>query len=40
MAEVIGCDAVVIPEAGHISNLDNPEFVTRQLLQWLDRTMR
>ncbi len=40
MAEVIGCDAVVIPQAGHISNLDNPEFVTHQLLQWLDRTMR
>lgn len=40
MAEVIGCDAVLVPGAGHISNLDNPEFVTRQLLQWLRRTMR
>jgi len=40
MAEVIGCESVLIPQAGHISNLDNPQFVTQHLLQWLDRTMR
>ncbi|CAM3907887.1 Pimeloyl-ACP methyl ester carboxylesterase [Paracidovorax anthurii] len=40
MAEVIGCESVLIPTAGHISNQDNPEFVTRHLLHWLGRTMR
>lgn len=35
MAELIGCPHVLIPEAGHISNLENPEFVTRALLEFL-----
>lgn len=37
MAERVGCAAVSIPEAGHISTLENPEFVTRMLLEWLQR---
>ncbi|AEV61775.1 alpha/beta fold hydrolase [Pseudomonas ogarae] len=37
MAELIGCSHVVIPEAGHISNLENPEFVTGALLEFLTR---
>ncbi|MGF6505795.1 alpha/beta fold hydrolase [Paraburkholderia sp. 32] len=35
MAEVIGCQHVLVPDAGHISNLENVEFVTNNLLQWL-----
>jgi pimeloyl-ACP methyl ester carboxylesterase len=39
MAESIGCPWVLVPEAGHISNLENPEFVTKTLLEFLaDRT--
>lgn len=37
MAELIGCARVLIPEAGHISNLENPEFVTEALLEFLTR---
>lgn len=37
MAELIGCRHVLIPEAGHISNLENPEFVTAALLEFLRR---
>jgi pimeloyl-ACP methyl ester carboxylesterase len=35
MATAIGCRHVLIPEAGHISNLENPSFVTDSLLEWL-----
>ncbi|EJM80160.1 putative hydrolase or acyltransferase of alpha/beta superfamily [Pseudomonas sp. GM74] len=35
MAELIGCPWVLVPEAGHISNLENPEFVTETLLAFL-----
>ena len=35
MAELIGCPCVLVPEAGHISNLENPEFVTEALLSFL-----
>ncbi|WP_233807902.1 alpha/beta fold hydrolase [Paraburkholderia sp. HP33-1] len=35
MADVIGCRHVLVPEAGHISNLENPAFVTDTLLKWL-----
>jgi len=35
MAELIGCPYVLVPEAGHISNLENPGFVTEQLLKFL-----
>lgn len=35
MAEIIGCNHVLIPDAGHISNLENPSFVTETLLDWL-----
>jgi hypothetical protein len=28
MAEVIGCRHVLVPNAGHVSNLENPTFVT------------
>ncbi|WP_176323304.1 alpha/beta fold hydrolase [Burkholderia vietnamiensis] len=36
MAGVIGCRHVLVPDAGHISNLENPAFVTRTLLDWFD----
>lgn len=35
MAELIGCPWALVPEAGHISNLENPEFVTEALSQFL-----
>jgi pimeloyl-ACP methyl ester carboxylesterase len=35
MAGLIGCPYVLVPEAGHISNLENPEFVTEVLLEFL-----
>ena len=35
MAELIGCPCVLVSEAGHISNLDNPRFVTEALLKFL-----
>jgi pimeloyl-ACP methyl ester carboxylesterase len=37
MAQLIGCECLLIPEAGHISNLENPEFVTEALLGFLAR---
>jgi pimeloyl-ACP methyl ester carboxylesterase len=37
MAEVIGCRYVPVPDAGHISCLENPSFVNRELLAWLDQ---
>jgi pimeloyl-ACP methyl ester carboxylesterase len=40
MAELIGCPCVLVPEAGHISNLENPEFVTEALLQFLSERIR
>lgn len=35
MAEAIGCRQMLIPDAGHISNLENPSFVTDALVAWL-----
>lgn len=35
MAQLIGCPCVLVPEAGHISSLENPEFVTEALLAFL-----
>ncbi|MFY0732352.1 alpha/beta fold hydrolase [Pseudomonas sp. NFX15] len=35
MAQLIGCPCVLVPEAGHISNLENPGFVTQTLLAFL-----
>jgi pimeloyl-ACP methyl ester carboxylesterase len=35
MAQLIGCPCVLVPEAGHISSLENPEFVTEVLLGFL-----
>ncbi|GEM_PF-93162 len=40
MAALIGCEAVQVPGAGHLSGMDRPEFVNRCLLQWLERTLR
>jgi pimeloyl-ACP methyl ester carboxylesterase len=37
MAETIGCRHVLIPDAGHISCLENPAFVNRELLAWLEQ---
>lgn len=30
------CHYVVVPDAGHLSNMDNPEFVNAELRRWLD----
>nr|WP_222936237.1 alpha/beta fold hydrolase [Pseudomonas sp. WS 5010] len=35
MAELIGCDLVLIPGAGHISSRENPDFVNEALLTFL-----
>jgi len=35
MAELIGCRYVLVPDAGHLPNLENPTFVTDTLLEWL-----
>ena len=35
MAGIIGCRYILVPEAGHLPNLENPEFVTNSLLDWL-----
>ena len=35
MAGLIGCPWVLVPEAGHISNLENPGFVTAELLKFI-----
>ncbi|MHC8306663.1 alpha/beta fold hydrolase [Pseudomonas sp. PB3P13] len=35
MAELIGCPCVLVPDAGHIPSLENPEFVTEALLKYL-----
>ena len=37
MAERVGCAITQIPDAGHISSLENPEFVTQMLRDWLQR---
>lgn len=37
MADIIGCEAVLVPDAGHISNLENPAFVTETLLAFLGK---
>ncbi|GCB05292.1 alpha/beta fold hydrolase [Ralstonia sp. SET104] len=36
MARVIGCQYRLVPNAGHISNLENQTFVTQALLEWLN----
>lgn len=35
MADILGCEHVLIPGAGHISNKENPEAVTKALLAFL-----
>ena len=35
MAELIGCSLILIPEAGHISARENPEYVNEALLTFL-----
>ncbi len=35
MAELIGCSLILIPDAGHISSRENPEFVNEALLTFL-----
>ncbi|NWA27452.1 alpha/beta fold hydrolase [Pseudomonas gingeri] len=37
MAELIGCDYIGIPEAGHISSIENPTFVNDALLAFLSK---
>ena len=38
MAELIKCPCLLVPDAGHISNLENPTFVTEALLAFLDKS--
>ncbi|NHX01218.1 alpha/beta fold hydrolase [Pseudomonas koreensis] len=40
MAELIGCPWGLVPEAGHISSLENPAFVTGALLTFLNERNR
>ena len=35
MADLIGCSLILIPEAGHISSRENPDFVNEALLTFL-----
>ncbi|SEN08374.1 Pimeloyl-ACP methyl ester carboxylesterase [Pseudomonas sp. ok272] len=35
MARLIGCPSVLVPQAGHISSLENASFVTEALLRFL-----
>lgn len=35
MADLIGCSLILIPQAGHISALENPDFVNEALLTFL-----
>ena len=35
MAQALGCDFTLIPDAAHISNRENPEFVTRLIIDFL-----
>ncbi|MCF5706657.1 alpha/beta fold hydrolase [Pseudomonas syringae] len=35
MARLIGCPYVLVPRAGHIANLENPEFVSGALMAFL-----
>ncbi|MBC3955778.1 alpha/beta fold hydrolase [Pseudomonas triticifolii] len=35
MARLIGCPYVLVPKAGHIANLENPEFVSGALMAFL-----
>ncbi|KPY21109.1 alpha/beta fold hydrolase, partial [Pseudomonas syringae group genomosp. 3] len=37
MASLIGCPYVLVPEAGHIANLENPDFVSGALMTFLAR---
>ncbi|AXM97128.1 alpha/beta fold hydrolase [Pseudomonas plecoglossicida] len=37
MSRIIGCLAAHIPDAGHISSLENPQVVNAFLLNWLPR---
>ncbi|ABA50971.1 3-oxoadipate enol-lactone hydrolase family protein [Burkholderia pseudomallei 1710b] len=37
IAALIGCEKAFVPNAGHISNLENPAFVTQALSDWLGR---
>jgi pimeloyl-ACP methyl ester carboxylesterase len=40
MAELIGCPWVLVSDAGHISNLENPQFVTEVLFTFLSERNR
>jgi pimeloyl-ACP methyl ester carboxylesterase len=39
MAEQIGCEFSLIPDAGHIANLEASEFVSKLLLDFLSKTV-
>jgi pimeloyl-ACP methyl ester carboxylesterase len=40
MADLIGCPWALVPEAGHISNLENAQFVTEVLFAFLAEQKR
>lgn len=39
MADLIGCRLQAIPDAGHISTLENPAFTSAQLDAWLQQSL-
>jgi len=39
MAQIIGCQYVLVPGAGHISNLENPAFVSSTIYDWFSRQL-
>lgn len=39
MAGIIGCPFVSVPDAGHVSGLENPDFVNRTLLAELEKQL-
>ncbi|KGM32037.1 alpha/beta fold hydrolase [Inquilinus limosus] len=39
MAGIIGCRFVTVPDAGHVSGLENPDFVNRTLIAELERQL-
>lgn len=39
MAKLIGCQYIEVPDASHTSNLENPDFVTNALVDFINRSL-
>ncbi len=39
-ARTPGCEYVIIPNAGHMATLDNPDFITAKILEFLQKTLQ